>query len=278
MSSLRTSSVRDDLSGRSSASLSLEQQLVNDFHLRASVDSSSVSDGGSPPPPPMHMLSLSSPIPWQHPSHETSSDNTVESPSLLSRRQVDPSQTVSLSLPPQPRHPQGFKPSGPPSPYELPLYEHPPSPGVAPKSAINPIFKVVSTICAVSNLTVLIVRHSTLATITTLCRYVKPCDSAATIFTSGGRGGWGIPTSLTDVIHIARGIGSRRRELTPAPSFSFRLPSCSAVQDCTRSLNFDSYLTLIEFRSCSHLNHSALASLLLSSHQPISFAHCFHST
>ena len=63
MSSLRTNSVRDDLSGRSSASLSLEQQLVNDFHLRASVDSSSVSDGGSPPPPPMHMLSLSSPIP-----------------------------------------------------------------------------------------------------------------------------------------------------------------------------------------------------------------------
>lgn len=142
MSSLQTSSVKDDLSGRSSASLSLEQQFGNDLHLRAS--SSSVSDGGSPPPPPMHMLSLSSPIPWQHPSHEGSSDKTLDSPGLLERRQVDPSQAMSLSLPPQPRHPLGFKPSGPGSPYDPSVYGHPPSPGVAPKSAINPIFKVVS--------------------------------------------------------------------------------------------------------------------------------------
>ncbi|OBZ79720.1 Serine/threonine-protein kinase MAK [Grifola frondosa] len=135
MSSLRPSSI-DEYSphphGRSSTSLGLEQQLVNDFHLRASVDSSSLSDGGSPPPAAMQMLSLSSPIPWQ-PRNDSSSQTTVDSASVTSRRPQYPP-VMTLSIPPAPRHPQ-------PSPYE-PGGQIPASPGLAPKSAINPIFKV----------------------------------------------------------------------------------------------------------------------------------------
>ncbi|KAI0963595.1 hypothetical protein AcW1_000630 [Taiwanofungus camphoratus] len=144
MNSLRTSSI-DEFStrgGRSSASLSLEQQLVNDFHVRASVDTSSLSDGGSPPPPPMHMLSLSSPTPWQDPSL---SHSIVDTNSLLSRRQGQLPDGTVLSMPPPPRQPQLLQPPGPHSSlYEIggQPYGHPPSPGVAPKSAINPIFKV----------------------------------------------------------------------------------------------------------------------------------------
>ncbi|KAI0076099.1 Pkinase-domain-containing protein [Panus rudis PR-1116 ss-1] len=135
MSSLRPSSIDDFPStARSSASLSLEQQLVNDFHLRASVDSSSVSDGGSPQPPPMHMLSLSSPIPWQH----SESSTTVDQSAGSSRQTLH---SPIYSPPPQPLHPE-FK-QGPLSPYDTSgMYAHPPSPGMAPKSAINPIFKV----------------------------------------------------------------------------------------------------------------------------------------
>lgn len=142
MSSLRPGSIDDfPTSTRSSTSLSLEQQLVNDFHLRASVDSSSISDGGSPQPPPMHMLSLSSPIPWAH--SENSSNSTVDNRSLGSGRQTLASPI--LSPPPHPLHPNF--PQGPHSPYDTGgVYGHPPSPGVAPKSAINPIFKVVSTL------------------------------------------------------------------------------------------------------------------------------------
>lgn len=135
MSSLRPSSIDDfPTTARSSTSLSLEQQLVHDFHIRASVDSSSISDGGSPQPPPMHMLSLSSPIPWQH----------GESTSTVDQRSGGGSSRKTLhspiySPPPQPQHPQGHL-----SPYDgSGVYGHPPSPGVAPKSAINPIFKVV---------------------------------------------------------------------------------------------------------------------------------------
>ncbi|KAH9950353.1 Pkinase-domain-containing protein [Amylocystis lapponica] len=145
MSSLHTAAAMDEFSlhARSSTSLSLEQQLSSDFYLRASVDSSSLSDGGSPPPPPMHLLSLSSP-PWQQPHESSSSQSTVDSGNLLTRRQAGPSPTMALSLPPAPRHPQQFQPSGPGSPYEFggSVYSHPRSPGVAPKSAINPIFKV----------------------------------------------------------------------------------------------------------------------------------------
>ncbi|THH34073.1 hypothetical protein EUX98_g101 [Antrodiella citrinella] len=136
LSSLRPGSIDDfPTSTRSSTSLSLEQQL-NDFHVRASVDSSSVSDGGSPQPPPMHMLSLSSPIPWQH--AENSSNSTVDNRSLGSGRHTLAS--PMLSPPPHPMHPNYSQ--GPHSPYDTGGYGHPPSPGMAPKSAINPIFKV----------------------------------------------------------------------------------------------------------------------------------------
>jgi hypothetical protein len=145
-SSLRTSFDEFSPSARSSNSFSLEQQLANDFHNHASMDPSSpISEGASPPP--MQLLSLSpslSPTPsWiQH-----ISDNNCPP----SRRHHHPN-FISKS-PPIPQHPSNMDPSGPPSPYEfggqLPAlsptsFGHPPSPGYAPKSAINPIFKVVS--------------------------------------------------------------------------------------------------------------------------------------
>lgn len=136
----------DEFSASGHSSYSLEQQLANDLHLRPSVDSSSISDGGSPQPLPMHMLSLSSPIPWQH-SHSDLSGTTVDNRSIGSSRQ--PQLSSPLSPPPPPRHP-GFQLS-PQSPYDTPggVYG-PPSPGMAPKSAINPIFKVVCLISIVS--------------------------------------------------------------------------------------------------------------------------------
>ena len=139
MSSLRPSSIDDfPTTARSSTSLSLEQQLAHDLHLRASVDSSSISDGGSPQPLPMHMLSLSSPIPWQH----GESTSTVDDRSGSSRKTLhSPIYSPPPPLPQQPDFKQGHL-----SPYDGGgTYGHPPSPGVAPKSAINPIFKVVCT-------------------------------------------------------------------------------------------------------------------------------------
>ena len=143
MSSLGTT-MSDDFSpsGRSSNSIAMEQQFANDFHLRASVDSSSVSDGGSPVPPPMHMLTLSSPIPWS--SSGNRSGSTLDNGTIGTRDGERP----ALTIPPQPKHPLGFQPSGPMSPYEPQQSgnrSYPSSPGLAPKSAINPIFKVVST-------------------------------------------------------------------------------------------------------------------------------------
>lgn len=134
MSSLRSSVDDFPTSERSSASLSLEQQLVQDFHLRASVDSSSISDGGSPQPPPMHMLSLSSPIPWQHSHSEMSSTSTVDNRSVGSSRRQPP-----MSPPPQPQQPGApHLHLGPRSPYDSGSSQYgPPSP------AINPMFKVV---------------------------------------------------------------------------------------------------------------------------------------
>ena len=127
--------------GRSSASLSMEQQLVNDFHLRASVDSASISDGGSPQPLPMHMLTLSSPKPWARSRSDMSSSTTVD------QSRADDQLSSPNVLSPQPRpHYQ----LGPSSPYDTTTtggVYGPPSPGLAPKSAINPIFKVVSLQC-----------------------------------------------------------------------------------------------------------------------------------
>jgi hypothetical protein len=125
-SSLRTSFDDFPKSARSSNSLSLEQQLVSEFHLRASVDTgSSLSDHGSPPP--MQRLSLGSPQ-WQNAQPDTSAMQPRRDNSH-SHRSLSPQQTL------HPPH------SGSRSPYEQ---LHPPSPGIAPKSAINPIFKVVS--------------------------------------------------------------------------------------------------------------------------------------
>jgi meiosis induction protein kinase IME2/SME1 len=127
-SSLRTS-FGDDFpaSARSSHSPSLEQQLANDFDSRASFSSydpvrSSFSDCSSPPP--MQMLSLGS--------------------------QPRPTRQTFITLPPvnsmQP--PSMVGSSTPSSPYEYGQYgqiqAQPPSPAIAPHSAINPIFKVVS--------------------------------------------------------------------------------------------------------------------------------------
>ncbi|EMD42106.1 hypothetical protein CERSUDRAFT_110650 [Gelatoporia subvermispora B] len=139
MSSLGTAAVDEYSSSYGqSSSLSLEQHL-NEFHLRPSVDSSSVSDCGSPPAVPLQTLSLSSPIPWQQGHDSLSSRTAVETGSLFSRRENAPSDSMQLSIPPQPRHPQDFRPTGPPSPYDFGTVR---SAGGAPKSAINPIFKV----------------------------------------------------------------------------------------------------------------------------------------
>lgn len=130
-SSLRTS-FGDEFpaSARSSNSLSFEQQLVHDFDSRASFSSydaarSSVSESSSPPP--MQALSLSG---HQQPS----------SPQSLSQQKY-----FTLPLPIPSLH---LQQGGPTSPYEYgqngQIQAHPPSPGIAPYSLINPIFKVVS--------------------------------------------------------------------------------------------------------------------------------------
>ncbi|KAI0825111.1 kinase-like protein [Trametes gibbosa] len=131
MSSLGTT-LSDEFSPHARSSTSaIEQEFANGFHLRASVDSSSISDGGSPAVAPLHMLSLSSPIPWAHQENGQAAENGGDRP--------------SLSIPPQPKHPTQFQPQGPLSPYEHGQGNglgYPSSPGVAPKSAINPMFKV----------------------------------------------------------------------------------------------------------------------------------------
>jgi len=125
MSSLRTS-FGDDFttSPRSSNSPSLEHHYGNEFDSRTSFSSfdaarSSISDTSSPPQ--MHMLSLGSP-----PQH----------PAMPNR--------PFINLPPLP--PQHLRVPTPSSPYEYGQYgqiqAQPPSPAIAPHSAINPIFKV----------------------------------------------------------------------------------------------------------------------------------------
>ena len=127
-----TSSLRaayDELtkSARSSNSLSYEQQLLNDLHLRPSVDAcSSLSDHGSPPP--MQNLSIGSPQWSNQPQPMTS---WSDGGGLSDRRRLSP----LVPSPPLPPFAQGNLHSPSLSPY-------PPSPG-HPKSAVNPMFKVV---------------------------------------------------------------------------------------------------------------------------------------
>ncbi|TFK41165.1 kinase-like domain-containing protein [Crucibulum laeve] len=145
MSSLRTSFDDFPASARSSNSFSLEGQLANDFRTQASVAGNLP---GSLSPPPMQMLSLS---PNASPSLSPSSPWIPKDP-LMSHRDQPP---TYITMPPNGQN--GFhnsldyhaQPHGhPPSPYAPPSpYSHPPSSGHTPKSAksaINPIFKVVS--------------------------------------------------------------------------------------------------------------------------------------
>ncbi|OJA21511.1 hypothetical protein AZE42_05111 [Rhizopogon vesiculosus] len=121
-SSLRTGTTSFDefpTSARSSNSISLDHQF-NDFCIRGSVDTTSSASGASSPPP-INLLSLSpSPRPW------ICTDST--SP-----------QHSSYMVPPMIQYPSSSHKT-----YECngQLYGHPPSPGIDPQAAINPIFKV----------------------------------------------------------------------------------------------------------------------------------------
>ena len=127
-SSLRAAYDELTKSARSSNSLSYEQQLLNDLHLRPSVDaSSSLSDHGSPPP--MQNLSISSPQWSNQPQPMTS---WSDGGGLSDKRQhLSP----LIPSPPLPPFAQGNLHSPSLSPY-------PTSPGL-PKSAVNPMFNVV---------------------------------------------------------------------------------------------------------------------------------------
>ena len=128
-SSLRTAYDELTKSARSSNSLSYEQQLLNEFHLRPSVDAgSSLSDHGSPPP--MQNLSIGSPQWSNQPQPMTS---WSDGGGLSDRRQrLSP----LVPSPPLPPFAQG-------NPHSPSLSPYPSSPGL-PKSAVNPMFKVVS--------------------------------------------------------------------------------------------------------------------------------------
>ncbi|PPQ63781.1 hypothetical protein CVT24_004323 [Panaeolus cyanescens] len=158
-SSLRTSFDDFSPSARSSNSFSLEGQLAHDFRTQASV-SSHIS--GSVSPPPLQLLSLSPTMspslspspPWIHVQHAHKED-------ILSRTQSPPFLSVSPHFPSNlsngPHSPLdlngGQLPPLPSSSYGQPPSSYggyPPSSGHTPKSArsaksaINPIFKVVS--------------------------------------------------------------------------------------------------------------------------------------
>ncbi|KAJ6621741.1 kinase-like domain-containing protein [Mycena sp. CBHHK59/15] len=128
-SSLQTSFDDFPPSARSSNSFSLEGQLAHDFRARASFDNGTPLTGNISPPP-MQMLSLSPSqdgrVPYlQHPLHPRTSPmngNTFEFGGQLLGRSYSP-------------------------------YGHPSSPGAAPKSAINPMFKVVSRESNISSFT-----------------------------------------------------------------------------------------------------------------------------
>lgn len=151
-SSLRTSFDDFPPSARSSHSFSLESQLAHDFRTQASVGSHL---SGSLSPPPLQLLSLSptmspslSPSPqWiqvQH--HKEDYPSHTQSPPYIS---LSPGFHPSHNGPHSPLDLNSQLPPLPPSPYGLPpsSYGYPPSTGHTPKSAksaINPMFKVVS--------------------------------------------------------------------------------------------------------------------------------------
>ncbi|TFK57072.1 kinase-like protein [Heliocybe sulcata] len=116
-SSLRTSFGDDAFPGspRSSNSLSLEQELAQNFHLRASMDPGMVNVAlpSTTSPPPMRSLSLSPT--GARPAY------IPMPPSIQTQHLQAPNGAFGL----------GGQVAG-----------HPPSPGQAPKSAINPMFNV----------------------------------------------------------------------------------------------------------------------------------------
>ncbi|KDR84983.1 hypothetical protein GALMADRAFT_53720 [Galerina marginata CBS 339.88] len=153
-SSLRTSFDDFPPSARSSNSFSLEGQLAHDFRTQASVTS---HISGSVSPPPLHSLTLSpSMSPSLSPSPPWVQMQQYHKEDLLSRTQSPPYLSISPRFHPHPS-PNGLHspselhgqlPPLPPSPYHpASPYGYPPSTGHTPKSAksaINPMFKVVS--------------------------------------------------------------------------------------------------------------------------------------
>ncbi|KAH7930957.1 Pkinase-domain-containing protein [Leucogyrophana mollusca] len=123
-SSLRTATTSFDdfpTSARSSNSISLDHQFLNDFNIRASVDTTS-SVSGTSSPPPINLLSLSpSPHSWMHAQN--------------SRESTSPPYMVPPIIHYPPSSHKSYECNGQ-------LYGHPPSPGIDPQAAINPIFKV----------------------------------------------------------------------------------------------------------------------------------------
>jgi len=149
-SSLRTSFDDFPPSARSSNSFSLEGQLAHDFRTQASVTSHM---SGSVSPPPLQMLSLSPSMspslspspPWLHLQQQKDD--------LLYRTQSPPFLAISPRFPHSsggPHSPLDLNglPPLPPTPYSpSSSYGYPSSTGHTPKSsksAINPMFKVVS--------------------------------------------------------------------------------------------------------------------------------------
>lgn len=125
-SSLRTGTTSFDdfpTSARSSNSISLDHQL-NEFHIRASVDTTS-SVSGTSSPPPINLLSLSpSPNSWMH-SHNSHDSTSPQHTSYIGAPMIQ-------------------YPSSSHTTYECngKMFGHPPSPGIDPHVAVNPIFKV----------------------------------------------------------------------------------------------------------------------------------------
>jgi hypothetical protein len=126
-SSIREPSTSSPLSHYDDFSVSGASDQSQSQHItHLSVDSSSLSDLGSPPP--IHTLSLSPARSWGNLHHSgDSADEGVQQPKPLRLAVPSPTSESSYS-----GHICGLSPS----------------PGLtAPKSAINPIFKVVSRLC-----------------------------------------------------------------------------------------------------------------------------------
>ena len=141
MSSLRTSFDDFSPSARSSNSFSLEGQLAHDFHMQASFNSTHLA--GSVSPPPMQMLSLSPTLspslspspPWIQVQH-AKEPLAGQSPIFVTTPLMQPDGSYGHLEVNRQLH--AHSPNS---------YGHPPSSGhtsTSAKSAINPIFKVVS--------------------------------------------------------------------------------------------------------------------------------------